>query len=114
MPETQSQPKQSEAAFYWQCPEYVKYHKGFWWYLVSITVLLLLIAWSLQDGQWFGNQSYLFIVFLVLFYLVVLIYEFRAPENVAVAITPDGVKFGHSFFFYRDIEDFFVVYQDQG
>ncbi|MFA5029174.1 MAG: hypothetical protein WC518_00285 [Patescibacteria group bacterium] len=113
MPET-SEKQLSEVVFSWRHPEYIRYRKNIWWYVISLIVLILLSIWAIAQGNWFGDQNYLFVVFLVLFYLVVLIYEFRQPEEVDFIITPDGVKSGRRFYYYKDIDNFFVIYQEQG
>ena len=106
MPATNQQ--LSEVIFSWQCHEYVKYKKNIWWYVISLAVLTIMVGWSIY------TLNYLFAVFLVLFYLVVVMYEFREPQLVDCVITPDGLKHGQNFFFYKDIDNFFIIYQDQG
>ncbi len=113
MPEQENQ-KLSEVVFSWTCSEYEKYQKNVWWYVLSLVILSLMIWWSLSDGPWGGGRNYLFVVFLILCYLVILMYEVREPAKVDFAITLDGVKFGGKFHYYREIQDFFIVYQDQG
>lgn len=113
MPEQENQ-NLSEVVFSWTCSEYEKYRKNIWWYVLSLIVLGLLIWWSFSDGRWGGGRNYLFVIFLVLFYLIVLIYEIREPAKVEFAITQDGVKFGEKFYFYKEIHDFFIIYQEPG
>jgi len=98
----------SEIIFSWKCHEYVKYKKNFWWYVISLVVLVVAVAWSIY------TLNYLFAVFLALFYLVVLMYEFREPALVDCIITPDGIKHGNNFFFFKNIDNFFIIYQDAG
>src|SRR3989344_9307445 len=88
----------SEIIFSWKCHEYVKYKKNFWWYVISLVVLVVAVAWSIY------TLNYLFAVFLALFYLVVLMYEFREPALVDCIITPDGIKHGNNFFFFKNID----------
>ncbi len=97
----------SEVIFSWNFPEYIKYQKNIWWYVLSLIVLALLVWWSI------AGANYLFAVFLILFYLIILVYEHRDPQTTSIAITPDGVKFGRSFYEYKMIDNFFVVYQDK-
>jgi len=107
MPE-QNQPQQTAVAFRWQFPEYVTNKKNRWWYVISIAILILMAVWMIKDG------NYSFAIFLVLFYAVILIYENRPPEIIDFAITPDGLKAGNKFYLYRDIREFFIIYEDYG
>ena len=101
-------------AFAWQVAEDIKYKKGLWWYAVSLIVLAILIWWSVSEGKWFGNQNYIFVVFLILFYLVILLFEYKQPALVDFVITPDGVKWGKRFYYYKEFENFYIVYQEAG
>jgi len=100
--------KKAEAVFYWQHPDYVIYHKDTRWYIISIILLILAVAWSVFD------KNYLFGVFLIMFYLVVLLYENRPPEMVEFAVTPQGLKSGNNFYYYRELDHFFMIYQADG
>ncbi len=106
-PET-PKPQLSEAVFSWQCPEDVKHKKNKWWYLISIPVLILLVWWLIRVG------NPLFAIFLTLFYLVILMYEYREPRIVETAITPDGVKFGNNFYYYKEFDHFYIIYEETG
>jgi len=105
---TPDQQQLSQVAFRWKFSEYVTYKKNTWWYAASLIILVLMVAWMIKDG------NYSFAVFLVLFYVVILIYENRPPETVDFAITIDGVKAGNKFYYYRDISEFFIIYEDFG
>jgi hypothetical protein len=114
MAEQNSEQKLSEVIFSWQQPEYLKYKKNIWWYVASAAVLALLVLWAVADGRWFGGRNYLFAIFLILFYLLILLYEIREPEIVDFFITPDGIKFGRKFYPYNELENFFIIYEDRG
>lgn len=106
--EKQSAGKTSEVIFSWRHPADIKYAKNVWWHVIAIAVLLLIGWWSV------ATDNFLFIIFLVLFYLLILIYEFRAVENIDFVITPDGLKSGQKFFAYDQFDHFFIVYNDPG
>lgn len=98
----------SEVIFSWKCHDYIKYPKTTIWYLVSFLVTALMAGWAIY------TVNYLFAIFLVLFYLVVIMYEFKEAEVIDCIITPDGIKHGKNFFFYKNIDNFFIIYQDHG
>ena len=101
-------PNLIEALFYWQHFSHEIYHKDFRWYLISLVILILGIAWSIIDA------NYLFAVFLILFYLLVLLFDSRPPEIVEFAITPIGIKSGKKFYYYRDFNCFYIIYKAGG
>jgi hypothetical protein len=104
----------AEVVFAWKAPTDVRYKKNVWWYVISFIVLVLLVWWSIAEGRWFGDKNYIFAVFLVLFYLVVLIDDFREPEEAEFVVTPDGVKWGDKFYYYKELSEFFIIYRENG
>lgn len=111
MPENETkdfQAQVSQVVFSWSHQDYVNYHKDKRWYIISVILLLAAVAWS------FWQQNYLFGIFLIMFYMVVLLYENRPPEIVDTVITPLGIKSGQKFYYWRLIDHFFVVYRAQG
>ncbi|MDO8668709.1 MAG: hypothetical protein Q7K65_00245 [Candidatus Buchananbacteria bacterium] len=108
MPNKTENQQLSEVVFSWKCHDYVKYQKSVAWYLISFLIIALMVGWAIY------TINYLFAVFLVLFYLVVIMYEFKQPELVDCTITNDGIKHGKNFFFYKHIDNFFIIYQDHG
>lgn len=103
-----SQAQVSQVVFSWQHTDYVPYQKDKRWYISSVILLLLAVAWS------FWQQNYLFGIFLIMFYMVVLLYENRQPEIIDFFITPLGVKSGDKFYYWRSIAHFYIVYRAQG
>lgn len=106
--------KLSQVIFSWEHPAYIRYPKDRRWYIVSAVVLAALVIWSVLPGKWFGDGNYLFAVFLVLFYLTILMFEYRPVEVIKTIVTPDGIKYGHHFHFYPVFHSFYIIYQDQG
>jgi len=98
----------SEKVFAWQHDNYVYYPKNRNWYIVSFLVLIFAVAWTI----WVEN--YFFGAFLVLFYFLIILLDHRPPEAVEFVITPAGIKSGNNFYFWREISDFYIVYQPGG
>ncbi len=98
----------SEVVFSWKHPDYVAYTKNKWWYLHSGLLLMLAVAWTFYD------KNYLFGLFLILFYLVILLYENRQPKIIDFIITPVGIMTDKSFYKWRDIDNFYIIYQAYG
>lgn len=98
----------SQVVFAWQHLDHVAYIKDKRWYILSVIVLALVVAWSVWD------KNYLFAVFLVMFYMVVLLYANRQPEMVDFIITPLGVKSGSKFHAWNKFSDFYIIYRAEG
>jgi hypothetical protein len=98
----------SQVMFSWQHPDYISYVKDRRWYVISALLLVAMLAWTIYD------QNYFFAIFLVLFYAVVLMYENRPAVMVDFIITSDGIKSGERFYYYREIQNFFIIYRAGG
>jgi hypothetical protein len=98
----------SEVVFAWQHYDYVAYKKDKKWYFFSILLLLIAVGWSFYD------QNFLFGVILIMFYMIVLIYESRQPQLVDFVVTPLGIMTGKKFYYWREIEHFYIIYRAQG
>ncbi len=100
--------RMSQVVFSWQHQDYVPYQKDKKWYLISLAILAVVVAWS------FWQQNYLFGIFLIMFYMVVLLFENQRPEMVDFVITPVGLKSGQRFYQWRLIDHFYIIYRAQG
>ncbi|MFA6918635.1 MAG: hypothetical protein WC244_00770 [Patescibacteria group bacterium] len=100
--------KLSQIVYSWEYPEYIKYHKDIWWYVISLLLLTAFVAWC-----FFANNP-LFAIFLILFYLVTLLHDNRNPEMIDFVLTNEGVKAGRNFNYFRDVDHFFMVYEEFG
>lgn len=98
----------SQVVFSWRHQDFVPYPKDMRWYVISVIILLVAVAWS------FWQQNYLFGVFLIMFYMVVLLLENRPPEIIDFVITPLGIKTGQKFYYWRQMDHFFIIYRAQG
>jgi len=103
-----NQSQLAEAVFHWQHQDFIRYHRNVWWYLISVAVLVLSV-WAL-----IVTNNFLFAIFLVLFYLVILLYDNRRPEMIEFAIAEDGIKTGRDFHYFKEVAHFFVIYQEPG
>jgi hypothetical protein len=109
MPEQENSNIQvSEKVFSWQHQDYQNYQKDKRWYIISAVIVVLMVIWAVWD------KNYLFGVFLIMFYLVVILYENRPPEIVDFTITPLGIKTGQKFFYWRQIDHFYIIYRAAG
>ncbi len=97
-----------EVIFSWDYKEMFRYDKNTSWYVTSLIILGVAIVWCVID------KNIPFALFLILFYLVVLLYNNLEPQDVKFIITTDGIKIGSRFYYFRDFDHFFVVYEEFG
>ncbi|MFA6422713.1 MAG: hypothetical protein WCV92_04930 [Candidatus Buchananbacteria bacterium] len=98
----------SEVKFSWRYQEYFRHEKTVAWYVVSLILLVLAVVWCYFDN------NITFGMFLILFYLVVLLYNNLNSEIVAFTITADGIRIGKKYHFFREFDYFFIVYEEVG
>ena len=53
-------------------------------------------------------------MFIVLFYLIIILFENRPATMIDFYITPVGVKFGGNFRYFREFSHFYMIYQEYG
>lgn len=83
-------------------PEFDKNPKGFFWYLVAILVSMIfgLLAYILKN--------YTFIGIIILFWMIVIIKDFRSPTLVSLVIDQKGITLGHKFWEYKALKNFSI------
>lgn len=114
MANSQLEQQLSEVVFSWKHQDLVKYHRTTSWYVMATLVVALLVWWSIGNAWWMGGDNYLFAVFLVIFFLVVLLLDYREAKAIDFFITPDGIKYANKFFGYEELDFFFVIYEEEG
>ena len=105
----QNLPQQvSEVKFSWKYQEYIREEKTVAWYVISLAILGLGIAWCVYD------KNMPFAMLLILFYLVVLLFNNLNTEVVVFAVTSEGIKIGSRFHYFREFDHFFIIYEEVG
>ncbi len=92
----------------WHFPEYVKYQRGPYWYVIVIILLVGAIIYSVLTA------NFLFVLFLILFGLIIVLHQKRRPIKVDSSIFEDGIAVGQRFYEWSDIKNFRLVYQPPG
>jgi hypothetical protein len=88
----------------WQVDEYPRQTRSGRWYAAACVVAALLIIYAI------ASANFLFAVIVLMLGVIYLVSTFREPERVDVAITDAGIVLGDTFYEYRDIRDFAIVY----
>jgi hypothetical protein len=88
----------------WKFPEFLNYQRGKTWYVIATVVGAGLVIWSL------ATLNYLFAIVVVMVGVIVVAQGRRQPHDVVVQISEDGITVAQSFYRYKDIKSFWIVY----
>jgi len=89
----------------WQTKEFEKHHRTKHWYFWMIVVTVGFVAWSF----WTGNILFSLIILMAAIFIFML--GEKNPRDVAFSITNLGIVLGEKFVPYKNIENFWVVYE---
>ncbi len=95
----------SSAFASWEVPEYDRYERPKIWYIMAMIILLLGLIFT------FWVQNYLFAIIIVLISLIVMINNWREPENINFAIYDEGISLGKRFIDYNELKNFAIIYK---
>jgi len=94
-----------KAIFSWQIKEYEGGKKSNRWFLIIGLICFALIILAIFTA------NFLFAIIILLFVFVVVLREFYIPEYFTFKITDSGIVIGSKFYSFKDIKNFFVVYE---
>ncbi|MEK7580224.1 MAG: hypothetical protein AAB465_01230 [Patescibacteria group bacterium] len=89
----------------WSFPEYRKLPRTRLWYISMIVVLLAMIIYSLFVG------NLLFLLIIILGVAIFILNTRQAPRNLECVIAEDGINVGSSYYAWKDIKSFRLVYR---
>lgn len=90
----------------WDFPEYQKYAKGVWWYIIVFIISVGLILWATLS-----QQNYLFVGIIVIALIIIVFASRREPAILNIKITEDGIIIGEKLYHYSRIKKFWIAYQ---
>lgn len=94
--------KQNTALFSWSVPEYESREYSVHWFLIIGAVALLFVLIGIVNGNIF------FAVLIGLAYAVIVLYAKRAPRDLQVVITREGVSLGTAFYLFKELQSFWI------
>jgi hypothetical protein len=89
----------------WEIDEYPRQRRSRNWYLVAGGIGVALIIYAV------ATANFLFAVIILMAGIVTLISDFKEPDRVTVAVTSAGLVVGDSFYDFRSVRDFSIVYE---
>ncbi len=88
----------------WEIDEYPQYQRNKTWYILMSIVTLALLTYSIL------TYNFLFAVVVVLLLFIVFFQHYQIPRKITIKITDQGVLAGNTFYPYKDLYSFWVVY----
>lgn len=89
----------------WEFPEYIKRTRSKTWYVVVGGLVVLALIYAI----W--TMNILFAVILVLGVFIIAIQHLQPARNVAVSIGEDGIILDESFYPYKVLKNFWIIYE---
>lgn len=89
----------------WTIQEYDQHERSVRWYIIMITIGLLLVIYGLIAN------NFLFSLIIILAGIILFIQSHQAPPEVLFQITELGVVLGHKFYNFSEFKSFFIIYQ---
>jgi len=106
MPEQTNQPKDYGKILHsWEFPEYTKYKRSKVWFVVMAIISAAVLIWTILSG------NFLFAIIIIMVILIYVFQERREPMTIKLNIREDGLEIGRNFYNYRDLRDFWIIYQ---
>lgn len=89
----------------WDFPEFVKHKRGAIWWILGAILGLGLIVWAMIGG------NFLFAMMIIIFAFIVIFTNKRESLIVRFQITEDGLRVGSSFYEWKKVKSFWIVYK---
>ena len=88
----------------WEVDEYPNHDRSRVWYVLGAILGVVLIIYAI------ATANFLFAVIILMSGIIILLSTFRPPEKIGVAVTSLGFIIGETFYEFKDIKDFSIIY----
>ena len=99
-------PFRGEVLLSWPVDEYERHERGLLWYvffgMVGATGLFYALA----------IQNFLFAVIIIMFAVIIGLSSLRDPRQMDFAVTEVGIGVGHQFFGFKELDSFWILYDE--
>lgn len=89
----------------WMFSEHNNHRRSPLWYIVTALVSLGFFVYAIYDG------NFLFALMIVLIVFIFYTQYRNEPLQIPFALYETGIQLGDSFYLYRELQDFAVVYE---
>lgn len=89
----------------WDAREFVKYEKSKAWYLAIGLLFAAALVYAIL------TKGYIMAITFVMLGIIVYMFSVKEPRTIKFAITEDGIKIDDKFYYYDDLESFWIIYK---
>jgi hypothetical protein len=94
---------QNQNTITWQAHEFKHYEKNYGWYVVMVSVSVLIIGFFAIQRDYFASVCLAIMACLVYFF------SKQTPEIVEIELSSKHIRFGRLLFPYQQIKHFWIV-----
>jgi hypothetical protein len=103
--ETQQDFNEEELITSWPIPEFDRHERKKSWYIIAIAALLALMIYAIYTA------NFLFAVILIFLLIIFYLDDRQGAKEISFKITTDGITIGEKSYFYKEIKNFYVIYE---
>ncbi len=93
------------ASFSWEVPEYINHQRTFRWYVVAISISLLLLIFS------FFTNNFLLPIIIIIVAFILIMQHGQETDKVLIELDNEGLTIGQKFYDYDNFRHFAIVYK---
>jgi hypothetical protein len=88
----------------WETDEYPRYARSKRWYIIASVIAAACIIYAV------ATANFLFAVIVLMFGVITLIGQFQEPGRIEIVVTTTGIVIGDSYYAYKGVKDFSIIY----
>ena len=89
----------------WETWEYPPVSRDMRWYVIWGLLLAGMLVYAVITA------NFVFALLLLMFAVLTVLKDVRPPRRIETYVTTSGILFGHEFYAYEEIRDFFIAYE---
>jgi hypothetical protein len=95
----------AETKMKWNIPEFHDHKRGKRWYIVALTVMALLILYSVL------TSNFLFAIILIVVGITMTLHDRRDTPEVSFEIAENGINIGKQHYSFNQFKSFWMYYE---
>ena len=91
--------------YQWLIKSKVDHQRGMLWYIVMTSLAIALFVYSIFTA------NFLFAIMIILVIFIVILRDYMPTKDINFIITNRGLIVGEKFMAYKDISEFYIIYE---
>jgi len=89
----------------WEFPKFENYQRRKGWYIWATIIFVLLILYSVLSA------NFLFGLIIILATIIIFLNHHKGNSKINFAVTPKGIQVDNKFHNFKDIQNFWIIYE---